>query len=129
MVTSITAEFDSAESAERAADRILSGKIGGVYSAKVTGKALSGNDLGSRLVSFVPTYANNFSMNYLTAVSDMPASKDTVPEPERGRSASACIVCDGSGLDEINAVLNSYGALNIRSVRHGEYSQTELNKI
>ncbi|MBR2284349.1 MAG: hypothetical protein IJ874_08025 [Ruminococcus sp.] len=114
MVTNISAEFDNVETAELAAGKIRR-DIDGVYSAKVTGKGISS---GGTLVSVIPTYANNFSMNFMTAVTESPAADSVKPEPEMRSHAAAYIVCDGSGVDEINAVLNSYGAVNIRSNFH-----------
>ncbi|MBO4877073.1 MAG: hypothetical protein J5501_03600 [Ruminococcus sp.] len=102
MITSITADFHSSEMGSLAADRIRS-RIPGVYSAVLrTHEGVAANRSGN----VIPTFANNFSMNFMTA--QAPGSSYL---PAGGR---IYIVCDGSRIDEINSQLNSLGAVNIR---------------
>ena len=104
MITSITADFHSSEMGSLAADRIRS-RIPGVYSAVLrTHDGVTANRSGNA----VPTFANNFSMNFMTA--QVPGDR-TSPLPAGGR---IYIVCDGRGIDEINSQLNRLGAVNIR---------------
>ena len=102
MVTSITADFHESGLGSLAVDRIRS-RIPGVYSAVLR---THGGVAAHR--SVIPTFANNFSLNFMTA--GVPDSEDSFL-PSGGR---AYIVCDGSRIDEINSVLNSLGAVNIR---------------
>ena len=94
MITSITADFHSSEMGSLAADRIRS-RIPGVYSAVLrTHDGVAANRSGNA----VPTFANNFSMNFMTA--QVPGDR-TSPLP-------------AGGIDEINSQLNRLGAVNIR---------------
>lgn len=104
MVTSITADFHEPGMGSLAVDRIRS-RIPGVYSAVLR---THGGVAAHRSVSVVPAFANNFSMNFMTAT--LPETGDSFL-PSGGR---AYIVCDGSRIDEINSVLNSLGGVNIR---------------
>lgn len=115
MVTRITAEFESPESAELALKRIRE-NIRGVYSTsyvynKQSDKAerIRGKDIYTIMPTAVVT------QNYLTGVIDSPASIDSIPEPSRSRKTTVFIVCDGSGTGEISSVLSNSGAVNIDS--------------
>jgi len=104
MVTSITADFHESGMGSLAVDRIRS-RIPGVYSAVLR---MHGGVAAHRASSVIPTFANNFSMNFMTA--GVPDGRDSFL-PSGGR---AYIVCDGSRIDEINSILNKLGAVNIR---------------
>lgn len=116
MVTRITAEFESPESAELALKRIRENNIRGVYSTSYVYNRKSDKAeriRGKDIYTIMPTAV--VSQNYLTAVMDSPASVDSIPEPERSRKTTVFIVCDGSGTGEISSVLSNAGAVNIDS--------------
>jgi hypothetical protein len=113
MVTRITADFETPETAELALKKIRE-NVGGVYSTNFVynresdkAEALRGKDI----YTVLPT--NAVTSNYLTMVMNSPASEGIIPEPARSRKTSVFIVCDGRGKDEISAILNSSGGNNI----------------
>ncbi|MBO5320146.1 MAG: hypothetical protein J6B01_10125 [Ruminococcus sp.] len=115
MVTRITAEFESPESAELALKRIRE-NIRGVYSTSYVYNKQSDKAeriRGKDIYTIMPTAA--VTQNYLTAVMDSPASVDSIPEPSRSRKTTVFIVCDGSGTSDISSVLSNSGAVNIDS--------------
>ena len=115
MLSRVTAEFETPELAEYAIKRIKE-SVDYVYSAKMIYNPISerAKRLG-RATSFtiIPTYYNTHT-NFLTAVMESPASRDIIPEPARNRKTTACIICGSAAVDNVIAVLNGMGGLNIR---------------
>ena len=107
MITSITAVFHDPGMGGRAVDRIRSG-VPGVYSASLRTHGGIASHRGS---SVIPAFANNFSMNFMTAVMDSP---EAAAGSDLSGSAKAYIVCDGSHISEITGILNTLGAVSIR---------------
>ena len=115
MISRVTAEFETPELAELAMKRVKD-SVQFVYSTHMIYSKMSERaQRFSRGTAFsiIPTYFNTHT-NFLTAVIESPASKDIIPEPARNRQASACIVCGSAAVDNVIAVLNAMGGLNIR---------------
>lgn len=115
MISRVTAEFETPELAELALKRVKE-SVQFVYSTHMLYDRMSERarkySRGSTF-SIIPTYCNTHT-NFLTAVMESPASADLIPEPARNRKASACIVCGSAAVDNVIAVLNAMGGLNIR---------------
>lgn len=114
MVTRVTAEFETPESAEMALKKIRE-NVRGVYSTNFVynrdsdkAERLRGKDI----CTILPTALHPTS-NFLTMVMESPASIDVIPEPSRSRKTSVFIVCDGNGTDDISSILTSAGGSNI----------------
>lgn len=114
MVTRVTAEFETPESAEIALKKIRE-NVRGIYSTNFlynrdSDKAehLRGKDI----CTILPT-ALHPTNNFLTMVMESPASTDLIPEPSRSRKTNVFIVCDGNGTEDINKILTSTGGSNI----------------
>lgn len=115
MISRVTAEFETPELAEYAMKRIRE-SVEYVYSAKMIHDhyAERAARLGrSTTFTVIPTYYNTHT-NFLTTVMESPASKDVIPEPRRNRKTTACIICGSAAVDNVIAVLNAMGGLNIR---------------
>ena len=116
MMLRVTAEFESPELAELALMRIKE-SVQHVYSANMQQNRMSQRTDHLRrgtMFSLIPTYFNSHT-NFFTAVMEHPVSDDSMPEPARNRKTSACIVCDSEAVDNVIAIMNAMGGLNIRS--------------
>jgi hypothetical protein len=114
MITKISAEFDCPEIAELALRRIRE-SVQSVYSTNMMYNKTSDKARklrGGSIYTVIPTAVTTH--NYLTAVLESPACEDVIPEPARSRKTTACIVCDDSSLENVSALLNAMGGLNIR---------------
>ncbi len=115
MLSRVTAEFESPELAELAIMRVKD-SVQYVYSTHMIYNRMSEKALHisrGTTVSLIPTYSNTHT-NFLTAVMESPTSKDVIPEPAQNKKTSACIVCGSAAVDNVIAVLNAMGGLNIR---------------
>lgn len=113
MVTRVTAEFETPESAELALKRIRE-SVRGVYSTNFMYNRISNKAeklTGGTRYTILPTGLTTH--NYMTAVLESPTSRDVIPEPARSRKTTVYIVCDGSGAHEINSILTAMGGSNI----------------
>ena len=116
MIYRVTAKFETPDLAELAIKRVKE-SVQSVYSAnmvynKMAERAKNSSRRGS--FSIIPTYYNTHT-NFLTAVMETPAFSDTMPEPVRNTQTSACIVCESAAVDNVIAILNAMGGLEIRS--------------
>ena len=115
MVTRITAEFETPETAELALKKIRE-SVRGVYSTNFVYNRRSNEAerlRGADIYTVMPTAVT--SANYLTGKLESPASIDVIPEPARSRTTTVFIVCDGSNIQNIHSILTSSGGSNIYS--------------
>lgn len=115
MVTRVTAEFEAPEMAESALKKIRE-NVRGVYSTNFVYNRRSNEAerlRGATIYTILPTAVTR--PNYLTATLESPASEDVIPEPARSKKTTVFIVCDGSGIHQINSILTSMGGSNIYS--------------
>ena len=113
MLSRVSAEFETPDLAEAAVRKVRekckSVHSAGIISNKTAEKA--SRLQGGRIYTVIPTAVT--SHNYYTSVIESPASKDTVAEPYRRRSASMYIVCDSEDINNVCSVLNSMGGIRI----------------
>lgn len=115
MISRVTAEFETPDLAELAMKRVKE-SVQFVYSTHMIYNRMSDDTRRfsrGTAVSIIPTYFNTHT-NFLTAVMESPTSEDIIPEPARNRQTSACIVCGSAAVDNVIAILNAMGGLNIR---------------
>jgi hypothetical protein len=118
MISRVTADFESPDLAELAMKRVKE-SVQFVYSTHmINNRACKHKRQLSHgtTVSIIPTYFNTHT-NFLTAVMKSPASNDFIPEPARNCKTSACIVCGSAAVDNVIAIFNAMGGLNIRSAK------------
>ncbi|MDE5764818.1 MAG: hypothetical protein K2I00_07610 [Ruminococcus sp.] len=118
MVTRVTADFESPETAELALKQIRD-NVRGVYSTNYVYNRIS--DKAQKLhggTNYTILPAAVTSHNYLTAVLESPATDSVIPEPLRNRKTTVFIVCDGSGTNEIHSILSAMGGNNIYSPKY-----------
>ena len=111
MISRVTAEFETAEMAEYAMNRVRE-TVQYVYSAKMIqdkAQSISRNNA----FSIVPTYYNTHS-NVLTSIMDTPVSYESVHMQTPKRKAYSCIICGSAAVDNVIALLNALGGTNIR---------------
>ena len=115
MISRVTAEFETPELAELALKRARE-SIDYVYSAKIMYNKQSDNALklrGGTSYTVLPSAPT--AQNYVTAVMESPATEDIIPEPARRRTAHACVICGSGAVENVTALLNAMGGLNIHS--------------
>ena len=116
MIYRVTAKFETPDLAELAIKRVKE-SVHTVYSTnliynKMAERAKNSNRRAS--FSIIPIY-NNTHTNFLTAVIETPAFSDITPEPVRNTQTSACIVCESTAVDNVIAIFNAMGGLEIKS--------------
>lgn len=115
MVSRVSAEFEAPELAEASLHRIKQG-ITGIHRTGIIYNKRSEESVKLRngtLYTIIPTAVTTF--NYITAVIESPASEDVIPEPSRSRTTKAYVICENDSINNVKAVLNAMGGLNIHS--------------
>mgnify|MGYP003292008294 CR=1 FL=1 len=113
MISRVTAEFESPDLAELAVKRIKE-SVNGIYSGSIIRSTNYHSRKNHEHSSVIPTAFNNYT-NFMTAVMESPFSDDSIPEPYKRQNTSACIVCGSGAVDNVIAVMNSLGGLDVRS--------------
>lgn len=111
MISRVTAEFESPETAEYAIKRVRE-SIQYVYSAKIIEDR---KQTISRKTAFsvIPAYYNSHS-NMLTSVLESPVSEEAFQNHTQKSKAYSCIICGSAAVDNVIALLNVLGGTNIR---------------
>lgn len=113
MISRVSAEFESPELAEASLHKIKEG-IMGIYRTGIIYNKRSEEAMKLRhgtLYTIIPTAVTTF--NYITAVVESPSSEDVIPEPSRSRTTKAYVICEADSVNNIKAILNAMGGLNI----------------
>lgn len=117
MILRVAAEFESPEFAELALKRVRD-SVSGVHSVNIMYNKESDKALKLKhgtLYTILPMAVTTY--NYLTAVMESPASEDVIAEPARSRKTSAYVVCEDCSADNVSALLNAMGGLNVRRAK------------
>ena len=112
-MTRISAEFETPDMAEIALKRVKD-TVPGVHSTNVIYNKASEQAVKLRhgsIYTIIPTAVTTHT--YFTAVMESPASKDVIEEPKRNRKAVIYVICEKESVENIRAILNSMGGLNI----------------
>lgn len=113
MITRISAEFETPDLAELALKRIKE-SVNGVYSTNIIYNKTSDKALklkNGSIYTVIPTAVTTHT--YFTAVMESPASENVISEPLRSRKAIVYVICEDDSINNIRAVLNAMGGLNI----------------
>lgn len=114
MITRISAEFETPELAESAIHRVRASVP--VRSANMVYNKSSEEAVKLRngtVWTLLPTAVTSY--NYYTAVVERPVNEDAIPEPQRRRNTTAYILCNDEQTENVKAVLNAMGGLNIKA--------------
>lgn len=115
MISRVSAEFEAVELAEAALGRIKE-SVGDIYKTGIVFNKKSNEASKLRhgiTYTVLPTAVTTY--NYITAVMESPASEDVIPEPQRRRTAMAYVICEHTSNNNVSAILNALGGLNVRS--------------
>ena len=115
MMSRISAEFESPETAEAVLMRIRN-SVSGVLRTGVIYNRRSDRAEKLRngsIYTIIPTAVTTH--NYFTASTVSPASVDVVPEPDRDRTARGFVICDTASAGKVCSLLSSLGGIKIKS--------------